>query len=60
MTLIDINQAGLAETAKVIQGAGGASLELEADVTQSEQVASRSLKRSRDLDRSTFWSIQPE
>jgi NAD(P)-dependent dehydrogenase (short-subunit alcohol dehydrogenase family) len=41
VTLIDINQAGLAETAKVIQGAGGASLELEADVTQSEQVARR-------------------
>jgi NAD(P)-dependent dehydrogenase (short-subunit alcohol dehydrogenase family) len=38
LTLIDINRPGLAETAKVIQGAGGTVRELAIDVTQHDQV----------------------
>ncbi|HJU04532.1 MAG TPA: SDR family oxidoreductase [Nitrospiraceae bacterium] len=39
VSLIDIHTAGLAETAKAIQRAGGTALELEVDVAQSVSVA---------------------
>lgn len=38
VTLIDIDKPGLAETAKIIQGAGGTAQELAIDVTQHDQI----------------------
>ena len=59
LTLVDINKTGLAETAKVIQRAGGTARELVIDVTQHDQVVHGVAQAITDLGPIHIWSIQP-